>query len=173
MCPKAASQIPLGIAIPVLMADRHRHRHELPHYPHAALAAMSLRSAAIRKQPNSPASRPGWVTVRIFALMGALCAIAAAISTARLNAATNCAGHARRTLYDRGCGHRRHLACRRRGHDLWSGSRCDRHAIPAIRHGAAAYRYAAAEHRHRHRAGHGRLAGHRLSRPGQVRGVRQ
>ncbi|OLP54319.1 sugar ABC transporter permease [Rhizobium rhizosphaerae] len=33
-----------------------------------------------------------WVTVRIFTLMGALCAIAAAISTARLNAATNAQG---------------------------------------------------------------------------------
>ncbi|WP_425595739.1 sugar ABC transporter permease [Pseudorhizobium flavum] len=33
-----------------------------------------------------------WVTVRIFALMGMLCAIAAAISTARLNAATNAQG---------------------------------------------------------------------------------
>ena len=33
-----------------------------------------------------------WVTVRIFALMGILCAIAAAISTARLNAATNAQG---------------------------------------------------------------------------------
>ncbi|SIQ30010.1 D-xylose transport system permease protein [Rhizobium sp. RU20A] len=33
-----------------------------------------------------------WVTVRIFALMGMLCAVAAAISTARLNAATNAQG---------------------------------------------------------------------------------
>jgi len=33
-----------------------------------------------------------WVTVKMFALMGALCAIAAAISTARLNAATNAQG---------------------------------------------------------------------------------
>ena len=33
-----------------------------------------------------------WVTVKIFALMGMLCAIAAAISTARLNAATNAQG---------------------------------------------------------------------------------
>ena len=33
-----------------------------------------------------------WVTVRIFALMGVLAAIAAAISTARLNAATNSQG---------------------------------------------------------------------------------
>lgn len=33
-----------------------------------------------------------WVTVKIFALMGALCAVAAAISTARLNAATNAQG---------------------------------------------------------------------------------
>ncbi|WJR65862.1 sugar ABC transporter permease [Neorhizobium sp. CSC1952] len=33
-----------------------------------------------------------WVTVKIFALMGILCAIAAAISTARLNAATNAQG---------------------------------------------------------------------------------
>ena len=33
-----------------------------------------------------------WVTVKIFMLMGTLCAIAAAISTARLNAATNAQG---------------------------------------------------------------------------------
>jgi len=33
-----------------------------------------------------------WVTVKIFMLMGALCAIAAAISSARLNAATNALG---------------------------------------------------------------------------------
>jgi D-xylose transport system permease protein len=33
-----------------------------------------------------------WVTVKIFMLMGGLCAIAAAISTARLNAATNALG---------------------------------------------------------------------------------
>lgn len=33
-----------------------------------------------------------WVTVKIFTLMGMLCAIAAAISTARLNAATNAQG---------------------------------------------------------------------------------
>lgn len=33
-----------------------------------------------------------WVTMKIFMLMGALCAIAAAISTARLNAATNAQG---------------------------------------------------------------------------------
>jgi D-xylose transport system permease protein len=33
-----------------------------------------------------------WVTVKIFILMGALCAIAAAISSARLNAATNALG---------------------------------------------------------------------------------
>lgn len=33
-----------------------------------------------------------WVTVRIFTLMGILCAVAAAISTARLNAATNAQG---------------------------------------------------------------------------------
>lgn len=33
-----------------------------------------------------------WVTVKIFALMGTLCAVAAAISTARLNAATNAQG---------------------------------------------------------------------------------
>ena len=33
-----------------------------------------------------------WVTVKIFMLMGGLCAIAAAISSARLNAATNALG---------------------------------------------------------------------------------
>lgn len=36
--------------------------------------------------------RTRWVIVKIFALMGVLCAIAAAISTARLNAATNALG---------------------------------------------------------------------------------
>src|SRR5690606_32405685 len=33
-----------------------------------------------------------WVTVKIFMLMGALCAVSAAISSARLNAATNAMG---------------------------------------------------------------------------------
>src|SRR3546814_12323400 len=42
--------------------------------------------------PSFPTRRSSELTVKIFALMGRLCAVAAAISTARLNAATNAQG---------------------------------------------------------------------------------
>ncbi|SCX14222.1 Xylose transport system permease protein XylH [Agrobacterium sp. DSM 25558] len=89
--PDAGLEISLGIAIPVLIAlgiaivmNFITNRTRFGRYvfaiggnPEAAvLAGIKTR----------------WVTVRIFALMGALCAIAAAISTARLNAATNAQG---------------------------------------------------------------------------------
>lgn len=89
--PEGGLDIPLGIAIPVLIAlgiavvmtfitNRTRfgrYVFALGGNPEAAeLAGIKTR----------------WVTVRIFALMGALCAVAAAISTARLNAATNAQG---------------------------------------------------------------------------------
>jgi D-xylose transport system permease protein len=89
--PDGGLDISLGIAIPVLIAigiaivmnfitNRTRfgrYVFALGGNPEAAeLAGIKTR----------------WVTVRIFALMGALCAIAAAISTARLNAATNAQG---------------------------------------------------------------------------------
>ncbi|WP_421359379.1 sugar ABC transporter permease [Agrobacterium rosae] len=89
--PNAGLEISLGIAIPVLIAlgiaivmNFITNRTRFGRYvfaiggnPEAAvLAGIKTR----------------WVTVRIFALMGALCAIAAAISTARLNAATNAQG---------------------------------------------------------------------------------
>lgn len=89
--PENGLDIPLGIAIPVLIAlsiaigmNFLTNRTRFGRYvfaiggnPEAAeLAGIKTR----------------WVTVRLFALMGALCAIAAAISTARLNAATNAQG---------------------------------------------------------------------------------
>jgi D-xylose transport system permease protein len=89
--PEGGLEIPLGIAIPVLIAlgiavvmNFLTNRTRFGRYvfaiggnPEAAeLAGIKTR----------------WVTVRIFALMGVLCAIAAAISTARLNAATNAQG---------------------------------------------------------------------------------
>lgn len=89
--PDAGLEISLGVAIPVLIAlgiaivmNFITNRTRFGRYvfaiggnPEAAvLAGIKTR----------------WVTVRIFALMGALCAVAAAISTARLNAATNAQG---------------------------------------------------------------------------------
>lgn len=89
--PDAGLDISLGVAIPVLIAlgiaivmNFITNRTRFGRYvfaiggnPEAAvLAGIKTR----------------WVTVRIFALMGALCAVAAAISTARLNAATNAQG---------------------------------------------------------------------------------
>ncbi|MCI9864692.1 sugar ABC transporter permease [Rhizobium skierniewicense] len=89
--PDTGLEISLGVAIPVLIAlgiaivmNFITNRTRFGRYvfaiggnPEAAvLAGIKTR----------------WVTVRIFALMGILCAIAAAISTARLNAATNAQG---------------------------------------------------------------------------------
>lgn len=89
--PEGGLFIPHGIAIPVLIAivvgivmtfistrlRFGRYVFALGGNPEAAeLAGIKTR----------------WVTVKIFALMGMLCAIAAAISTARLNAATNAQG---------------------------------------------------------------------------------
>ncbi|MBB3945917.1 D-xylose transport system permease protein [Rhizobium skierniewicense] len=89
--PDAGLDISLGVAIPVLIAlgialvmNFLTNRTRFGRYvfaiggnPEAAvLAGIKTR----------------WVTVRIFALMGALCAVAATISTARLNAATNAQG---------------------------------------------------------------------------------
>lgn len=89
--PENGLDIPLGIAIPVLIALG------------IALAMNFLTNRtrfgryvfAIGGNPEAAelaGIKTRWVTVRLFALMGALCAIAAAISTARLNAATNAQG---------------------------------------------------------------------------------
>lgn len=89
--PEGGLFIPHGIAIPVLMA--------LGAGIVMTFIATRLRFGryvfAIGGNPEA-AELAGintkWVTVKIFALMGALCAIAAAVSTARLNAATNAQG---------------------------------------------------------------------------------
>lgn len=89
--PEAGLHISHGIAIPVLMA--------LAVGIVMTFIATRLRFGryvfAIGGNPEAAelaGIKTRWVTVKIFALMGMLCAIAAAISTARLNAATNAQG---------------------------------------------------------------------------------
>jgi D-xylose transport system permease protein len=89
--PEGGLQIPHGIAIPVLIAI-------------AAGIVMTFIATRLRfgryvfaiggnpEAAELAGIKTRWVTVKIFALMGVLCAIAAAISTARLNAATNAQG---------------------------------------------------------------------------------
>jgi D-xylose transport system permease protein len=84
--------IPLGIAVPVLIAAG------------AGLVLSFLASRtrfgryvfAIGGNPEAAVLagiNTRWVILKVFALMGALCAVSAAISTARLNAATNALGN--------------------------------------------------------------------------------
>jgi len=89
--PEGGLLIPHGIAIPVLIAI-------------AAGIVMTFIATRLRfgryvfaiggnpEAAELAGIKTRWVTVRIFALMGMLCAVAAAISTARLNAATNAQG---------------------------------------------------------------------------------
>ncbi|MCB5201180.1 sugar ABC transporter permease [Neorhizobium sp. T786] len=89
--PEGGLLIPHGIAIPVLIAI-------------AVGIVMTFIATRLRfgryvfaiggnlEAAELAGIKTRWVTVRIFALMGMLCAIAAAISTARLNAATNAQG---------------------------------------------------------------------------------
>ena len=109
-----------------------------------------------------------WVTVKVFMLMGVLAAISAAISSARLNAATNALG----TLDELYV-----IAAAVIGGTSLAGGigtidgamlGALRDAVAAVRHGAARYRHAAAEHRRRRRAGRRRLARHRLPQARQV-----
>ena len=60
-----------------------------------------------------------WMTVKVFALMGALVGVSSIISSARLNAATNALGRPERILRDCGHGHWRHVPGGRRRHHLW------------------------------------------------------
>jgi D-xylose transport system permease protein len=77
--PEGGLFIAHGIAIPVLIAI-------------VIGIIMTFISTRLRFGRYVFAIGGNWVTVRIFALMGMLCAVAAAISTARLNAATNAQG---------------------------------------------------------------------------------
>ncbi|MDO3431386.1 sugar ABC transporter permease [Rhizobium sp. CBN3] len=89
--PETGLDIPYGIAVPVLIA--------IVVGIIMTFIATRLRFGryvfAIGGNPEAAelaGIKTRWVTVRIFALMGVLAAIAAAISTARLNAATNSQG---------------------------------------------------------------------------------
>ncbi len=89
--PETGLQIPYGIAIPVLIAI-------------AAGIIMTFIATRLRfgryvfaiggnpEAAELAGIKTRWVTVKIFALMGFLAAVAAAISTARLNAAANSQG---------------------------------------------------------------------------------
>jgi D-xylose transport system permease protein len=102
-----------------------------------------------------------WVVMKIFMLMGALAAIGSAISTARLNAATNAQGTLDELLViaaaviGGGDGGRRHAG---RGFD----------AVASVGHGFAGRRHAAAEHRGRAGAGRRGMARYALSPQGSV-----
>ncbi|TCU17024.1 sugar ABC transporter permease [Rhizobium sullae] len=89
--PETGLDIPYGIAVPVLIAV----------IVGAIMTFIATRLRfgryvfAIGGNPEAAelaGIKTRWVTIRIFALMGLLCAIAGAISTARLNAATNAQG---------------------------------------------------------------------------------
>lgn len=89
--PEGGLMIPHGIAVPVLIA--------IAVGIVMTFVATRLRFGryvfAIGGNPEAAelaGIKTRWVTVRIFMLMGVLCAVAAAISTARLNAATNAQG---------------------------------------------------------------------------------
>lgn len=89
--PETGLDIPYGIAVPVLIA--------IVVGIMMTFIATRLRFGryvfAIGGNPEAAelaGIKTRWVTVRIFALMGMLAAVAAAISTARLNAATNAQG---------------------------------------------------------------------------------
>src|SRR5918999_5129490 len=89
--PPGGLQIPLGIANPVLIAivvalvmTFIARRLRFGRY---VFAIGGNPEAAVLGGINTR-----WVVLKIFALMGVLCAISAAISTARLNAATNALG---------------------------------------------------------------------------------
>ena len=80
------------------------------------------------------------ITVLVFALMGMLAGVAACIDSARLELGDQRARAVRRALCDRRGGDRRHLARRRRRHDLWRADRRAGHPVAAVRHGAARLR---------------------------------
>ncbi len=100
--------------------------------------------------------------------MGALCAIAAAISTARLNAATNAQGTLDElyTIAAAVIGGTSLAG----GIGTIAGAVLGAIVMQSLQSGMVLLRcrYAAAKHRYRHRSGRRRLARHRLSRPGQV-----
>ena len=117
---------------------------------------------------NPEAAELGGINTRrtvmlTFVLMGVLCAVSAAVQSARLNGAITNLGDTERARRHRGCGHRWRLVRRRHRDDPGCGAGCRRHAVAALRHGAAEDRLAVAGHRGRHRAGDGR--GHRLPAP--------
>ncbi len=103
-----------------------------------------------------------WVIMKVFILMGVLCAIAGAVATARLNAATNALG----THYELYV-----IAATVIGGTSFAGgigtvfgadARRAGHAIAAVGHGADGRRVTAAEHRLGHGSGHRGRHRHRL-----------
>ncbi len=111
-----------------------------------------------------------WVTVKLFALMGALCAIAAAISTARLNAATNAQGTLDElyTIAAAVIGGTSLAG----GVGTIAGAMLGAIVMQSLNSGMVLLGLdTPPEHRHRYRARRCGLARHRLPRPCEVRGV--
>ena len=101
-----------------------------------------------------------WTIMKTFILMGVLCAISAAIASARLNGGTLDLGPGLRAVRDRRGGHRRHVVRRRDRHDPRGDPRRPRHAVAGLRAELHGDGLADPEHRRRDRPG--RRGRHRL-----------
>ena len=75
------------------------------------------------------------LTVKVFALMGALCALSAVVASARLANHTNDIGTLDELRGDRGRGYRRNGALRRSWHHSWCDTRRVDHAVAPIGNG--------------------------------------
>ena len=158
--PEGGLQIPLGIAIPVLMAVGIAIAMSSSP-PAPASAAMSRH----RRQPGSSRTRRHQDLLGDGAHLRADGRHSPSPRRSRLVSMPRPMRKARSTSstpLPRPSSGARRLPVH--GNDRRCGTRRHRHAIAAIGHGALACRYPAAKHRHRRRAGHGRLAGYRLSR---------
>ncbi len=117
---------------------------------------------------NPEAAELGGINTRrtvmlTFVLMGVLCAVSAAIQTARLNAAVTNLGVQNELDVIAAAVIGGDVVRRRHRDDPGCSPGCRRHAVAALRHGAAEDRLAVAGHRRRRRAGHG--GRHRLDPP--------
>ena len=90
-----------------------------------------------RRPPSCRASTSSRTTMMIFVIIGVLCAIAAVITSARLNAGANSMGNWQELNVIAAAGDRRHVAGRRHRHRSRRDSGGGDHAEPGERHGAA------------------------------------
>ena len=144
--PEGGLIIPLGIAIPVLIAIG------------TAIVVTFLANRtrfgryvfAIGGNPEA-ADLSGintrWIVMKIFILMGVLCGVAGAVSVGAPQRCDQRPRHVRRALYDRRRGYRRHIVHRRHRHCARRHAGRSGHAVVAIGHATHGHRVAVAEHR--------------------------